>query len=287
MAGAIDNVYSTAHRIGYLKGYDSGHSAGYSEGHLEGVTDGKNEAYSEVENLNYELEQTLYGTDTGGKSYYDDFHDNYEENGNKTFCIMMYAGSCWNPSNFKPKYVIKPVEGHRMFNYHNRQNGWDHELGVFPTDKFDFSNLTNASYMFQNARFSEVDVDLSNATNLEYAFNGSNGGMIRHLSVKIITKQNMNHTFTYMEHLLTFRLKEGSVIQHNGFNMQHSTKLDKESFVSIINALSEDVEGATITLSQTAVDKAFETSEGANDGRKSSEWLELIDTRYKWTIALA
>lgn len=249
--------------------------------------DGKQEVLEEVEVLNDKLEQIMYSTDTGGKSYYDEFWDAYQEYGNKTFCVFMYAGPGWTPSNFKPKYVTKPVNGHRMFDYHNRSDSWDREEGVFPTEMFDFSNLTDASYIFQNARFSEVDVDLSNATNLNFAFQGSDGGRILHLSVKIITKQDMNHAFTYMEHILTFRLKEGSIIQHNGFNMQHSKKLDKESFVSIINALSKTTTGLTVTLSLAAVNRAFETSVGANDGEKSAEWNDLIADYRNWNISLS
>jgi hypothetical protein len=34
-----------------------------------------------------------------------------------------------------------------------------------------------------------------------------------------------------------------------------------------------------------AVNKAFETSEGANDGKTSTEWETLIGTKTNWTIA--
>jgi hypothetical protein len=62
-------------------------------------------------------------------------------------------------------------------------------------------------------------------------------------------------------------------------NFQWSTKLSKDSIISIINALSTTTSGLSITLSKVAVNKAFETSEGANDGSTSAEWLNLIATR--------
>lgn len=42
----------------------------------------------------------------------------------------------------------------------------------------------------------------------------------------------------------------------------------------------------TVTFSKQAVDKAFETSEGANNGSKSSAWYSLVDSRPYTTISL-
>ena len=81
-------------------------------------------------------------------------------------------------------------------------------------------------------------------------------------------------------------------IGQNGFDIHWSTKLTKSSIISIINALLDTEEGKTITLSKTAVNKAFETSEGANNGSTSSEWITLITPKSnayngKWTITLS
>lgn len=63
-------------------------------------------------------------------------------------------------------------------------------------------------------------------------------------------------------------------------------KLTKASFKSIIAGLADDVSGQTVELSKTAVNNAFETSEGAADGSSSAEWAALIATKPNWTIAL-
>lgn len=231
-----------------------------------------------------ENEQKVF--DAGKKKSYDEFEDNYTESGTQTVCDYMYAGRGWNANTFKPKNKLTPTSAHRMFAYHNRQANWNYPEYDLPTDMFDFSKVTDASYMFQNARLVTVDVDLSSATNLDYCFNGANGGRIRHLFVKIISKANFISTFTYLTQLQTFRLKEGSVIQHNYFDIRQSTKLDKESFVSIVNALSTSTSGYSVHLSLEAVNKAFETSSGANDGSTSAEWLVLVGTRSNWTISL-
>lgn len=231
-----------------------------------------------------ENEQKVF--EAGKQKTYDEFEDNYTENGTQTMCDYMYAGRGWNANTFKPKNKLTPTSAHRMFAYHNRQANWRYPEYDLPTDKFDFSKVTDASYMFNNARLVTVDVDLSSATNLDNCFNGANGGRIQHISIKIVSKANFSNTFVYLTHLKTFRLKEGSIIQHRGFDIRQSTQLDKESFVSIVNALSTSTSGYSVHLSLEAVNKAFETSTGANDGSTSTEWTSLIATRQNWTISL-
>ena len=65
-----------------------------------------------------------------------------------------------------------------------------------------------------------------------------------------------------------------------------SMKLSKESIINVIECLDESVTGQLITFSLTAVNNAFETSEGAKDGSTSSEWTTLVESRPNWTINL-
>jgi hypothetical protein len=55
---------------------------------------------------------------------------------------------------------------------------------------------------------------------------------------------------------------------------------------NIVNALSTTTTGLFVTLRKDAVNKAFETSEGAMDGSTSDEWLALAATKANWTISL-
>jgi hypothetical protein len=69
-----------------------------------------------------------------------------------------------------------------------------------------------------------------------------------------------------------------------------SPVLSKESISGkegIINGLNSEVTGQTLTLSLKAVKKAFETSEGANDGDTSAAWSELVASKPNWTITLS
>lgn len=69
-------------------------------------------------------------------------------------------------------------------------------------------------------------------------------------------------------------------------NLGEPKKLSKNSIVSAMTILSPDVTDKTLTLSQTAVDTAFETSPGAADGSTSAEWLALVAEHSNWTISL-
>ena len=65
-----------------------------------------------------------------------------------------------------------------------------------------------------------------------------------------------------------------------GLNLKHSKKLSKESIIKVINTLSDEVTGKSITLSVENVDNVFE------NGSAGQEWSELIATKPNWTIAL-
>lgn len=65
-----------------------------------------------------------------------------------------------------------------------------------------------------------------------------------------------------------------------------NAKLSKNSILSLISCLSAEASGKTLTLSQTAVNTAFETSPGAADGSTSAEWLALVEAHSNWTISL-
>ena len=66
----------------------------------------------------------------------------------------------------------------------------------------------------------------------------------------------------------------------------HSVKLNATSIETIVNSLSDSATGQTLTLSLTAVNKAFETSTNANDGSSSAEWTTLANSKSNWTITL-
>ena len=78
---------------------------------------------------------------------------------------------------------------------------------------------------------------------------------------------------------------EGGYIQITNIYANAEYELLPVEYYEVLKVTSSDVLG-TVTFSQTAVNKAFETNEGANDGSTSTAWRELIATRPNWTFAL-
>lgn len=242
------------------------------------------EGVEETIALNVELEQTLYGTDTGGKSHYDEFWDAYQDNGNRLDYGGAFYGNGWNNKTFNPKYSMFPTNCAYMFRGCESTVDLEQllcEKGI----TLDTSNATGFSYCFSDSKLTALPtIDLTNcATNgIAYAFYG-----MKAVSAKLIVASttpwggNVFNASASLENLII----EG-IIGTNGLNVRWSTKLSKASITSIINALSTTTSGLTVTLSKTAVNNAFETSAGAADGSTSAEWLALIGARSNWTISL-
>ena len=68
--------------------------------------------------------------------------------------------------------------------------------------------------------------------------------------------------------------------------MENCVNISKASLLSAFSCFADDVEGLTATFKRNRIDKLFETSDGANDGSTSAEWLALVDTKPNWTISL-
>lgn len=254
------------------------YEAGKAEGIEQGVEQGIEQGLAEVSHLNDELEQILYGTDTGGKSFYDEFWDDYQGNGSRVDYDLAFGGKGWTIDTFKPKYDIIPSTAYMLFR--KSEIAVDiveylNELGV----KLDFSNCTGLLYAFSLCpvtRVGEIDGRASGASiTFDSVFYYADK---LHTIDKLYlseTKPNFNNiTFGYCTRLVNLTL-EGT-IRNNGLNLQWSKNLSKASIENIIGCLSSSTSGLTITLSKTAVNNAFTTD----------EWNTLIATKKNWTISL-
>lgn len=189
--------------------------------------------------------------EAGKKAEYDSFWDAYQENGNRRDYSNAFYNN-WNDDTFKPKYDIIATGAYSIFGY---------------------SNMTNIN----------VIVDVSGASDSKAMFNGCS--LLKAVKKIIVSeKTTFSNWFTYCNSLedVTF---EG-VIGQNGLDFQWSTNLSKASWINIMMKLSPSTTGLSITGSLASVKKAFETSEGANDGNMSDAWLTLCGKRDNWTISL-
>ena len=221
--------------------------------------------------------------DLGKKAQYDEYWDSvrYKMSDSSPY---LFTGRFWSTTTFKPKYDILPKGNSSYYFYNNGFNGdvvqLCSELGI----RFDTSQVTLASLMFCWAQFTRLGViDSTNMTDIANLFNNCTNLVTidKWIITERISFRNAFNNDTKLENLTI----EGTIGQ-NGFDVQWSTKLSKASITSIINALSTTTSGLIITLSKTAVNKAFATNAEATNGSSSNEWISLIASRNNWTISL-
>lgn len=231
------------------------------------------------------------GKAAGKKAEYDAFWDSFQDNGNRNDYQCGFGGKGWIDQTFKPKYDIILGIGYtamRMF--------WDakitdlaatlEQLGL----QFDTSKAYYFDYMFQWCtllkRVPPLDFSGTVNGNKEIMYVFSNCGALETIDKMIVPKE-LKYTGVFGGcYNLVNLIVEGTIGQ-NGFDLKDCTKLSKASIESVIRHLSKETIGLTVTFSKAAVDKAFETSEGANDGSTiNSDYFALINGYPEWTFSL-
>ena len=227
--------------------------------------------------------------EAGRKDEYDAFWDTYPR---EQYDMTRAFGSfSWNSENFRPKVSLKPQIAPQMFmTFDFRKNKepldfvtWTEKTGL----TLDLSTCTNLNQAFSQAnisRFGVIDLSKCNG-NQSYGIFSQND--VLHTIEKLIIPATLVFSSIFYGTKNLENLTIEGTIGKNGFSVAQSTLLSKPSIKSIIEALSTTTSGLTVTLSKTAVNNAFETSEGANDGSTSAEWSALEATKTNWTISLA
>lgn len=228
----------------------------------------------------YELRHKVTAVYNKGKQdEYDAFWDALQNNGNRV--EYKFAFSQWAAEYIRPKYKVTTVSGDIQAIFSGAS-----KLKKVEKEYFSFSPTSTASnnYMFLSCTslLTIEDIGLFANTNNYGTFQGC-------ISL---------HTIE------VFRVSEGSVLEgtfHNCFALENITiegtigkavdfkscsKLSKASITNIMEHLSTTASGKTATFSKTAVNKAFETASGANDGSTSAEWVALKNTRTNWNFTL-
>ena len=169
----------------------------------------------------------------------------------------------------------------RYFSYHNNRNDLVAKLKYSDTSSgTDFSGMFSACSALTTIPL----IDTSKGVNFANMFNScSNLTTIPQLNTSKGT--NFIHMFYNCTDLTNLTMT--GTIKANGMDLHYSTKLSKASIISVINALSDTTNALKVQLSKTAVNNAFETSDGVADGSTSEEWTTLIATKANWTIALS
>lgn len=196
------------------------------------------------------------GQEAGGGIDYDLFWDNFQENGNRINYQFGFA-NVWNDDIYNPKYPI--VCSGQYIN---------------ATSLFAKSSITDTKVPITiSGSAVRADTMFQDCTELKRIPSLTFNGFAR-----------FSNTFSGCKALEEMNVY--GVIDVGGMDVSASTKLNKQSWISIINALSSDTSGLSMTGSLTSVKKAFETVEGANDGDTSTEWLNLKATKSNWGVSL-
>ena len=220
------------------------------------------------------------GRDKGMAEEYDRMWDSFQSNGARTNYQGAFAGLGWNKTTFKPKYPIAPTgTAERMF-----WGSGDIDLSACSLDT---SLATSFAYAFQNSAVEVIPfLDMTGsaagqATNYTFA-NAQSLRAIERLKVSETTPF-ASTTFASCRSLTTLNI-EGTIAK-SGINLSAATELSKKSLTGVVNALSAKTTGYSITLPLAAVNKAYETTQGANNGSSSEAWQTLIKNK-NWTINL-
>lgn len=216
-----------------------------------------------------------------------EWQENYQKEGrnNKAgYYICAYAGWGWTNETFNPVWDIIPTNASNMFNYSHITANISklcEEKGV----RLDFSKCVGFQNCFVNASITGVDtVDTRSCNDLSTIFYVASA--MEEIN-DLILKEDGSQTFARTSFLNTKKLVTLKITGTIGKSVtfEHSP-LNKESITNVINALFSTATGQTLTLNLAAVNKAFETSEGAADGSTSDEWKALVATKTNWTISL-
>ena len=195
----------------------------------------------------------------------------------------------WNCKYIRPSFKVVPTTsggGYHTFAYNP-------SLQTLEAKYFDFSqkpkNSTTSQdygYFLRNCTgFKRLeDIGMQVASGYAYTFYYCEA---MHTIDVLRSDENTawNNAFSACKALQNLTI-EGTIAK-NGFSVSACVSLSKKSIESIIAALSTTTTGLTVTFSAASVNKAFETSEGANDGSTSTEWTALTAEHNNWTIALA
>ena len=210
--------------------------------------------------------------ESGQKAEYDRFWDVAQNYGNITYMPYHFAGRVWTDETFKPKYDIKPV---------GSANGLFRESRILNLKQclessgviLDLSNVTNATYIFSYCSLLKVvgKTDISSATTAGALCQSSSAlETIEELRIGENTAFS-NTSFNGCTSLT--RLIMTGTLATNGLDL-HWSPLDKESLLSVVNALQN----------KTSAGGTWTVTLGSDNLAKLTDAEKAIATQKGWTL---
>lgn len=203
----------------------------------------------------------------------------------------LFAGRGWNDTTFYPtKDIIPRGNASRLF-FLNQVTNLKQRLincGVV----LNLASCTNISNLFTYAATAELpEISTVGANTISQTLaNCPNLITIDKLVLRNDGSQTFSFPFYETKNIENITIE--GVIGQNGFDLSSCTKLSKASITSVMNALDTNTydDSRSVTISKAAIDKAFEETEGANNGSDSSEWIILYANAHNhggWSVVHA
>lgn len=272
MAAGVEAVHA--------KAYENGHTDGYTEGDLIGSEKGYKNGYTNGYNA---------GTADGAQSEYDRFWDAFQDGGNRTdysWAFRFVSDYC-----AKPKYKVQNLATNSKVACMFQSS----KITKLESKYFDLSSVsaitdeqTKNMYAVFNNCLKLVEIEDIGIPAMNYSATWYACSKLETIAVvRCASGKEFDDTYKPFYGCTSLKnvIFEGE-LDTNGLTLQYSPKLSRASIESVIGVLSTSTSGLKVTLSKAAVNKAFETSEGANNGVSSADWAALIATKSNWTISL-
>ena len=209
----------------------------------------------------------------GGGSGDDTFWDTYQNNGERSNYNYAFYSAFWDDTNFKPKHNFRFSTANYVF----YQCGVTDLVAILKREgiTMDFSPCTVFSYAFYSSGLVTLPViNTTKASSLPNTFGQSTRlKSIEKLILKSDGSQTFTNTFTglsSLEHMIV----EGT-IGKNGVILSSSSKLDKESLLSVLNAL-QDKTGDT--------SETWKITIGTTNKKKLTDAEVAIATDKNWQV---
>ena len=203
--------------------------------------------------------------EAGKQAQNDEFWDNYQKNAvenGDTF--NLFAGPGWNINTFYPKHNLiligAPSQLFLYFSYRfTPMMDFAQRLEECRVT-LDTSRCTDLSQTFRYMWVTRIPKVSSIGTTsgvLDRTFAGIKATTIDELELKDDGTQRFSNTFQGCENLVNIMIT--GTIGGSGFDIHYSTKLSRESLLSILQACKKDNAGVTITLPLKCIDGATNT----------------------------
>lgn len=207
----------------------------------------------------------------------------YQNNGKSTDCANMFSGRGWTNETFAPEYDITSTNNYMLFRYAGIK---DLEATLNAVGRKIYIDNGNLTMTFNNTQMRKIGGVVFNvpitALSQTFAYSSYLEEIICELPVTETT--SFSGAFDGCNALKQVRFN--GIIGQNGLNFQWSKNLLKDSIINIMEQLSDNTSGLSVTFSQDSLNLKYMFEDGIKRFVDSNLWKNLVAAKPNWTINL-